>query len=86
MWWILRLSTRVPVRVALPRRVRRSPAYAGSMDMSSAGVGCRSRECCGTVWFCQVGVRTYLRSHQAPPEEMSLPLNVHLTGDLKGCG
>eukprot|EP00964_Phaeocystis_antarctica_P104532 scaffold69629_cov69-Phaeocystis_antarctica.AAC.1 len=26
----LTLSTRVPVRVALPRRVRRSPAYAGS--------------------------------------------------------
>ena len=27
----LTLSTRVPVRVALPRRVRRSPAYAGSL-------------------------------------------------------
>ena len=28
--------------------------------------------------------RTYLRSHQAPPEELSLPLNVHLPGDLSG--
>ena len=27
---------------------------------------------------------TYLRSHQAPPEAMSLPLNVHL--HLRGCG
>eukprot|EP00964_Phaeocystis_antarctica_P070793 scaffold43115_cov63-Phaeocystis_antarctica.AAC.2 len=52
--------------------------------MSSAGVGCSSRGCCGTLWVCQVGVRTYLRSHQAPPEEMSLPLNDHLTGDLSG--
>ena len=43
----------------------------------------RSRGCCGTaVWFCQVGARTCLRSHQARPEERLLPLNVHLTGDL----
>ena len=30
MWWILPSPHAVPVRVALPRRVRRSPAYAGS--------------------------------------------------------
>ena len=36
------------------------------------------------MWFCQVGARTCLRSHQARPEERLLPLNVHLTGGLSG--
>eukprot|EP00964_Phaeocystis_antarctica_P133526 scaffold97736_cov64-Phaeocystis_antarctica.AAC.5 len=61
-----------------------SPPRGRWTHMSSARVGCMSRGCCGTVWFCQVGVRTYLRSHQAPPEEMSLPLTVHLTATLSG--
>ena len=53
-------------------------------NVGGAGVGSRSRGCCGTVWFCQVGARTCLRSHQARPEERLLPLNVHLTGGLSG--
>ena len=61
------------------------PRWPGPMEMSGAGVGYLGRVgvvCCGTVWFCQVGARTCLRSHQARPEERLLPLNVHLTGDL----
>ena len=36
MWWILPSPHVVPVRVALPRRVRRSPAYAGSPHSPSS--------------------------------------------------
>ena len=56
------------------------PRWPGPMEMSGAGVGYLGRVgvvCCGTVWFCQVGARTCLRSHQARPEERLLPLNVH---------
>ena len=56
------------------------PRWPGPMEMSGAGVGSRSRGCCGIVWFCQVGARACLRSHQA----RLLPLNVHLTEDLSG--